>query len=76
MASFRLAYKMKVVKHNIKVWNREVFGRLEVNKNTALQQLEYWDGGESERSLSIAETEQKKEAKDAFHKWVLMEEVH
>ncbi|RVX18007.1 putative serine/threonine protein kinase IREH1 [Vitis vinifera] len=53
---------------------REVFGRLEVNKNTALQQLEYWDGVESERSLSIAETEQKKEAKDAFHKWVLMEE--
>ncbi|KAL6329204.1 hypothetical protein AAG906_014814 [Vitis piasezkii] len=43
-ASFRLAYKMKVLKHNIKVWNREVFGRLEVNKNSALQHLEYWDG--------------------------------
>ncbi|RVW90497.1 hypothetical protein CK203_030989 [Vitis vinifera] len=55
---------------------REVFGRLEVNKNSALQQVEYWDGVESERSLSIAETEQKKEAKDAFHKWVLLEEVH
>ncbi|RVW35575.1 Transposon TX1 uncharacterized 149 kDa protein [Vitis vinifera] len=75
-ASFRLAYKMKVLKHNIKVWNREVFGRLEVNKNSALQHLEYWDGVECERSLSIAETEQKKEAKDAFYKWVLMEEVH
>ncbi|RVX00494.1 LINE-1 reverse transcriptase-like [Vitis vinifera] len=34
------------------------------------------DGVESERSLSIAETKQKKEAKDAFYKWVLMEEVH
>ncbi|RVW31016.1 LINE-1 retrotransposable element ORF2 protein [Vitis vinifera] len=54
----------------------EVFGRLEVNKNAALQHLEYWDGVESERSLSITETEQKKEAKDAFNKWVLMEEVH
>ncbi|RVW34075.1 Transposon TX1 uncharacterized 149 kDa protein [Vitis vinifera] len=43
-ASFRLAYKMKVLKHKIKVWNREVFGRLEVNKNSALQHLEYWDG--------------------------------
>ncbi|RVW66283.1 hypothetical protein CK203_066250 [Vitis vinifera] len=48
-ASFRLAYKMKVVKQNIKVWNREVFGRVEVNKNSALQQLEHWDGVESER---------------------------
>ncbi|RVX23795.1 LINE-1 reverse transcriptase-like [Vitis vinifera] len=75
-ASFRLASKLKVLKQKIKVWSREVFGRLEVNKNSALQQLEYWDGVESERSLSIAETEQKKEAKDAFYKWVLIEEVH
>ncbi|RVW27506.1 LINE-1 reverse transcriptase-like [Vitis vinifera] len=74
-ASFRLAYKMKVVKQNIKVWNREVFGRVEVNKNSALQQLEHWDGVESERRLSMAEAEQKKEAKDAFYKWVLMEEI-
>ncbi|RVX13251.1 LINE-1 reverse transcriptase-like [Vitis vinifera] len=75
-ASFRLAYKMKVLKHNIKVWNREVFGRLEVNKNSALQQLEYWDGVESERTLTLAEAEQKKQSKDAFHHWVLLEEVH
>ncbi|RVW99255.1 putative ribonuclease H protein [Vitis vinifera] len=66
---------MKVVKQNIKVWNREVFGRVEVNKNSALQQLEHWDGVESERRLSMAEAEQKKEAKDAFYKWVLMEEI-
>ncbi|RVW17079.1 hypothetical protein CK203_076004 [Vitis vinifera] len=46
-ANFRLAYKMKVVKQNIKVWNKEVFGRVEVNKNSALQQLEYWDGVEN-----------------------------
>ena len=59
-ASFRLAYMLKVLKHKIKVWNREVFGRLEVNKNSALRHLEYWDGVESEKSLSLAETEQKK----------------
>ncbi|RVW78514.1 Transposon TX1 uncharacterized 149 kDa protein [Vitis vinifera] len=41
-----------------------------------IEQVEYWDGVESERCLSLAETEQKKEAKDAFHKWVLLEEVH
>ncbi|RVW53118.1 LINE-1 retrotransposable element ORF2 protein [Vitis vinifera] len=38
---------------------REVFGRLEVKKNSALQHLEYWDGVESERSLTLAEAEQK-----------------
>ncbi|RVW57235.1 hypothetical protein CK203_099693 [Vitis vinifera] len=60
MVSFKLATKMKELKQKIKVWNREVFGRLEVNKNSALQQVEYWDGVESERSLSEGETELKK----------------
>ena len=53
-----------------------MFGRLEVNKNSVLQQVEYWDGVESEMSLFVEEIELKKEAKDAFNKWVLMEEVH
>ncbi|RVW50024.1 Retrovirus-related Pol polyprotein from transposon RE1 [Vitis vinifera] len=65
-ASFRLAYKMKVVKQIIKVWNREVFGKVEVNKNSALQQLEHWDGVESERRLSMAEAEQKKKPRMLF----------
>ena len=30
-ANFRLAAKLKVLKEKIKVWNRDVFGRLEVN---------------------------------------------
>ncbi|RVW47703.1 hypothetical protein CK203_107043 [Vitis vinifera] len=34
---------------------REVFGRLEVNKNSALQQLEYWDGVEKSRELWLKE---------------------
>ena len=75
-ASVRLATKVKELKQKIKVWNREVFGRLEANKNSALQQVEFWDGVESERSLSEGETELKKEAKDSFKKWVLMEETH
>ena len=75
-ASVRLATKVKELKQKIKVWNREVFGRLESNKNSTLQQVEFWDGMESERSLSEGETELKKEAKDSFKKWVLMEETH
>ena len=35
-ASFRLASKLKILKEKIKTWNRDVFGRLEVNKNLAL----------------------------------------
>ena len=75
-ASFRLATKMKILKEKIKGWNRDVFGRLEVNKNLALQQVEFWDGVESERSLIEGETELKREAKEIFKKWVLLEETH
>ncbi|RVW49313.1 Peptidyl-prolyl cis-trans isomerase FKBP20-1 [Vitis vinifera] len=75
-ASFRLATKMKVLKEKIKGWNKDVFGRLEVNKNLALQQVEFWDGVESERSLTKGETELKREAKEVFKKWVLLEETH
>ncbi|RVX09019.1 LINE-1 reverse transcriptase-like [Vitis vinifera] len=75
-ASFRLASKLKILKEKIKTWNREVFGSLEVNKNLALQQVEFWDRVESDRSLTERETELKTEAKNVFKKWVLLEETH
>ena len=75
-ASFRLAVKMKVIKQNLKVWNREVFGRLDCNKCLALQQVDFWDRVESERSLTVEETELKKEAKESYKKWVFLEEIH
>ncbi|RVW24951.1 hypothetical protein CK203_079456 [Vitis vinifera] len=34
--SYKLAIKMKEVKQKLKVWNREVFGKLETNKSSAL----------------------------------------
>ena len=36
-ASYKLATKMKEIKQKLKVWNREVFGKLECNKFAALQ---------------------------------------
>ena len=67
---------MKEIKQKLKVWNREVFGRLDCNKSSALQQVEFWDRKESERLLTVEETELKKEAKENYRKWVLMEETH
>ncbi|RVW29925.1 LINE-1 retrotransposable element ORF2 protein [Vitis vinifera] len=75
-ASFRVASKLKFLKDKIKSWNRDVFGRLEVNKNLALQQVEFWDRVESDRSLTERESELKTEAKEAFKNWVLLEETH
>ena len=75
-ASYRLATKLKEVKQKLKVWNREVFGRLEDNKAAALQLVDHWDLVESERKLSEEETISKKEAKESYAKWASLEETH
>ena len=49
---------------------------MECNKNSALQQMELWDRVESERGLTMEETELKKEAKESYKKWVFLEETH
>ena len=67
-ASFRLAAKLKELKQNIKSWNRDVFGRLECNKVSSLQRVDFWDLVESKRSMSNEETELKKEAKENYKK--------
>ncbi|RVW25011.1 hypothetical protein CK203_114201 [Vitis vinifera] len=59
-ASYRLAAKMKEIKKKLKVWNREVFGRLECNKSSALQQIDFWDQVESEEKLDCGENRIKK----------------
>ncbi|RVW87618.1 hypothetical protein CK203_041149 [Vitis vinifera] len=43
---------------------------LECNKSLALQQVEFWDRKESERILTVEETELKKEAKENYRKWI------
>ena len=75
-ASYRLVVKMKELKQNLKVWNRDVFERLESNKASALRQVDYWDLVESERSMTKEETVSKKEAKEWYTKWVSSEEIH
>ncbi|RVW12490.1 putative mitochondrial protein [Vitis vinifera] len=75
-ASYKLATKMKEIKQKLKVWNREVFGKLESNKSAALQQVEFWDREENDRILTMEESELKKEAKENYKKWVIMEETH
>ncbi|RVW55063.1 hypothetical protein CK203_066961 [Vitis vinifera] len=65
-ASFRLAYKMKVVKQNIKVGIGRCLEGWKSIKILPFSSWSTWDGVESERRLSMAEAEQKKEAKDAF----------
>ncbi|RVW13169.1 Transposon TX1 uncharacterized 149 kDa protein [Vitis vinifera] len=58
----------------VRGWWREI--EVRDNKRAALQQVDHWDGVECERSLSLEETELKKEAKESYKKWVMLEESH
>ncbi|RVW54301.1 Transposon TX1 uncharacterized 149 kDa protein [Vitis vinifera] len=74
-ASFILAEKIKVLKVKLKEWNRDSFGRIELRKNAALEQVQFWDAREKISRLNLEELEARKEAREDYKKWVLLEEI-
>ncbi|RVW53836.1 Trafficking protein particle complex II-specific subunit 120-like [Vitis vinifera] len=73
--SFILTEKLKALKIKLKEWNSEVFGKVGVNKGLALDKVSYWDNQEQFRALNEQELEARKEAREEFKKWALMEET-
>nr|CAN70867.1 hypothetical protein VITISV_027610 [Vitis vinifera] len=73
--SFILAEKIKVLKVKLKEWNRDSFGRIELRKNAALEQVQFWDAREKISRLNLEELEARKEAREDYKKWVLLEEI-
>ncbi|KAJ9691486.1 hypothetical protein PVL29_013613 [Vitis rotundifolia] len=73
--SFVLVEKLKALKSSLKTWNNEVFGKIGVNKTLALEKVSFRDEQEKSRELSMEEVKARKEAREDFKKWVLMEEV-
>ena len=74
-SSFSLAPKLEALKGILQTWNKEVFGKVEVNKSLALQQVNLWDTQERSRALSVEQVEARNEAREECKKWVLMEEI-
>ena len=46
---------LKAIKFLLKTWNKDVFGRVEENKKSALTKVAAWDNIESKRPLSSEE---------------------
>ena len=66
--------KVKALKSILRVWNKEVFGRVEVQKE-ALSKISFWDDLEKEKTLSLEDTEEREKAREEFKKLVDLEEV-
>ncbi|RVW87760.1 Transposon TX1 uncharacterized 149 kDa protein [Vitis vinifera] len=73
--SFVLSEKLKALKVKLKSWNKEVFGKVGENLRMALGRVSFWDDQERQRTLNEQELEARKEAKEEFKKWAIMEEI-
>ena len=74
-ASFILFEKLKALKPILRCWNKEVFGKVELQKELALNRMDFWDKVEVSHPLSLKEEEARKDARELYKKWVLLEEM-
>ena len=73
--SFVLASKLKALKGILKVWNEEVFGKVELKRKEALSRISFWDEVEKDKELSLAEAKEREKAREIYKEWVDLEEV-
>ena len=73
--NYILTAKLKALKQDLKIWNKEVNGNMSTKKLEALAQLGLWDAKERERPLIIEENEVRRKVMDEFKKWAKMEEI-
>ena len=53
--SYVLTEKLKALKAKLRLWNREVFRRVDVRKKDVLKKVAYWDFNKAQRPLSLNE---------------------
>ena len=70
-----LAYKLMVLKQDLKTLNTEVIGNVFSNKEAAFFQIGYWDAKESDLRLSLEDAEARRTTVDDFSKWTSIEEI-
>ena len=74
-SSYVMMEKIKALKAKLKVWNKDVFGKVEENKISALIKVAFWDNLVCQRPLSSVELDERMSAMEDFKKWSVMEEA-
>ena len=70
-----LACKLKVLKQDLKKWNRELIGNVSSNEESALSQIGYYNARDRDLGLSPKESKARRRAMEDFNKWTSMEET-
>ena len=73
--SYVLMENLKALTVKLRVWNKDVFGKVDGGKNSALKKVAYWDAIEVQRPLSLGESKEKVAALESFKSWASLEEM-
>lgn len=73
--SFRPAKKLKMLKEDLKNWNREVFGNINIRVEQALEEVRSLDEKEGEGSLSSGEIYRRAALKVELRRLLVCEEI-
>ncbi|RVW38638.1 LINE-1 reverse transcriptase-like [Vitis vinifera] len=74
-SSHCMAEKLKALKKDLKIWNKEVVGNVSSNRAEAFTRLQCWEAKEKENPLNPEDMEAKNLALEDYKKWALMEET-
>nr|CAN79448.1 hypothetical protein VITISV_004425 [Vitis vinifera] len=74
-SSHCIAEKLKALKKDLKIWNKEVVGNVSSNRAEAFARLQCWEAKEKENPLNLEDMEAKNLALEDYKKWALMEET-
>lgn len=70
-----LAKKLKLLKEDLKVWNREIFGRIEVKIKIAMEELSRLDEKAGSRDLSEEEEMRRSDLRKEVESLLIREEI-
>ena len=70
-----IAEKLKALKKDLKIWNKEVVGNFSSNRVEAFTRLQCWEAKEKENPLNPRDMEAKNLALEDYKKWDLLEET-
>jgi len=74
-ASFVLASKLKVVKEELKIWNREVFGDVRLKKFSLLGSINALDAKEESVGLSSEDVDRRRREREELGRVLQLEEI-
>lgn len=71
----RFCLKLKGLRENLRIWNKDVFGNIQTKKTYCLEKIQCWDRLEEEGELDEDQRNSRKADREEYDRILAMEEV-